>query len=256
MWPRRCFHLSIHPIPSTLKYIFIYFASMKTIGIVGGLTWLSTIDYYRLLNQTVNDRLGGVTSAKIILYSLEFGEIKMLTEAGDWDGLATIICNAAKQLEAAGADCLLIGANTMHKLADTVQRSIHIPIIHIAEVTADAIAEKQFKTVALLGTKYTMQLDFYKNKLSEKNIIVIIPEQDDVDFINYSIYNEMGKGIFLPETKAKYITIINKLIAQGAEGVVFGCTEIPILIKQENCSVPVFDTTAIHVKAAVDFALA
>jgi len=223
---------------------------------VGGLTWLSTIDYYRLLNKMVNDRMGGVTSAKIILYSVEFEEIKTLTQADEWDAIATIICNAAKSVEKAGADCLLIGANTMHKLADTVQQSVDIPLIHIAEVTAGAIVAKQLKTVALLGTKYTMQLDFYKNKLADKNIAVIIPGQDDIDFINDSIYNEMGKGIFLLETKARYITIINGLIEQGAEGIVLGCTEIPILIKQEDCSVPVFDTTAIHVKAAIDFALA
>ena len=228
---------------------------MKTIGIIGGLTWLSTIDYYRLINQAINEKNGGVSSARIILYSVEFSEIKTLTEAGDWDGIAVIICNAAKGVEQAGADCLLIGANTMHKIAATIQQEINIPLIHIAEVTADAITKQQLKKVALLGTKYTMQLDFYKDKLAAKNINTIIPPQKDIEYINNAIYTEMGKGIFLPETKARFITIINALIEDGAEGIVLGCTEIPILIKQADCSVPVFDTTAIHVKAAVNFAL-
>lgn len=229
---------------------------MKTIGIIGGLTWLSTLDYYKLLNQMMNDKLGGVSSAKIILYSVEFAEIKMLTQAGQWDGIAAIMCNAAKKIEKAGADCLLIGANTMHKIADEIQASVKIPVIHIAEETAKEISLKQLKTVALLGTKYTMQLDFYKNKLMDKNIAVMIPDNDaDIEFINDAIYNEMGKGIFLRETKERFINIIDALIKRGAEGIVLGCTEIPILIKQEDSSVPVFDTTNIHARAAVTFAL-
>ncbi len=230
---------------------------MKTIGIIGGLTWLSTIDYYRLLNQSVKNINGGVSSARIILYSVEFGEIKTLTEAGDWDGIASIICKAAQGLQQAGADCLLIGANTMHKIANKIQAAITIPIIHIAEATAAAITQQQLTTVGLLGTKYTMQLDFYKDKLAAKNITTIIPsDEDDIEFINYAIYNEMGKGIFLPETKKRFVTIINKLVESGAQGIILGCTEIPILIKQDDCTVPVFDTTAIHVKAAAEFALA
>ncbi len=229
---------------------------MKTIGIIGGLTWLSTVDYYTLLNKMVNEKLGGVSSAKIILYSVEFAEIKMLTQSDQWDGISAIICDAAQKLERAGADCLLIGANTMHKLADEVQASVKIPVIHIAEETAKAVALKQLKTVALLGTKYTMQLDFYKNKIASHSINVIIPDNtDDIEFINNAIYNEMGKGIFLPETKERFIKIIDALIQRGAEGMVLGCTEIPILIKQEDCNVPVFDTTKIHAAAAVEFAL-
>ncbi len=228
---------------------------MKTIGIVGGLTWLSTIDYYRLLNQGVNEKLGGVSSAKIILHSVEFAEIKKLTVAGEWDGIAAILIKAAQGLERAGADCLLIGANTMHKIADTIQQAINIPIIHIAEATADAVNKKQLSKVALLGTKYTMLLDFYKTKLAAKNITTIVPGAEDITFINDSIYEEMGKGIFLPETKARYIPIINKLVEQGAQGIVLGCTEIPIIIKQSDSPVPVFDTTSIHVNAAVKFAL-
>lgn len=228
---------------------------MKTIGIIGGISWLSTAEYYKLLNQMVNERLGGVNAAKIIIYSVNFGEIKMLTEADDWDGIAAIMCEAARQLEKAGADCLLIGANTMHKIADEIQAVVKIPVIHVAVVTADAIKKKNLQTVALLGTKYVMQQDFYKNKLAQQGISTIIPEQYDIDYINNAIYTEFGKGIFLPETQKRFLQIIDKLSVQGASGVIFGCTEIPLLIQPEDCSIPVFDTTLIHAIAAVDFAL-
>jgi aspartate racemase len=236
-------------------FSFFIFVVMKTIGIIGGITWLSSLDYYRILNQLVLERSGCADSAKIILYSLNFGEIKPLVEAGSWDDIATIACDAAKKLEQAGADCILIGANTIHKIADNIQQSVNIPVIHIAEVTASAIVQQQLKTVALLGTKYTMQLDFYKDKLLEQNIHTIIPAEEDIEYINAAIFNEMGKGVFLPETKERFIQIINQLINKGAEGVILGCTEIPILIKQKDCPVPVFDTTMLHAKAAVDFAL-
>ena len=228
---------------------------MKTIGFIGGLTWLSSMDYYRLLNQLTNEKMGGVSSCKMLMYSVEFEEIKTLTVAGDWDGIAAIICKVAQTLEQAGADCILIGANTMHYIADKVQASIHIPLIHIAEVTATAIASKGLNTVALLGTKYTMQLDFYKNKLAVKNIRTIIPNEADIEYINDAIYNEMGKGIFLQERKERFVQIINNLQQQGAEGVVLGCTEIPILIKQTDVDIPVFDTTLIHVQAAIKFGI-
>ena len=226
---------------------------MKTIGIVGGTTWLSTVDYYRLLNQAINEKFGGVTSAKIVLSSLNFEEIKQLVEKYDFDGIANILVPAAVSVEKAGAHCMVLAANTMHKVADSVQQAITVPLIHIGEATADAVKAAGITTVALLGTKYTMQLDFYKNKLAEKGIATIIPNEEDIEYINDSIFKEMGKGIFLPSTKNGYINIINKLIAQGAEGIILGCTEIPILIKQEDCIVPTFDTTAIHVKAIIDF---
>ena len=229
---------------------------MKTIGLIGGITWLSTLDYYRQINQLVIEEAGGVTSAKIILHSLEFGEIKMLTEANRWDDLATLITTTAQKIEEAGADCILIGANTMHKIADQVQANINIPLIHIAEATAKVIVQKQLRKVALLGTRYTMQLDFYTNKLSSFGITTIIPaSEEDIAYINNAIYNEMSKGIFLPKTKTQFLKIIQQLIAEGAEGIILGCTEIPILIKQADCSVPIFDTTYIHTKAAVDFAM-
>jgi aspartate racemase len=228
---------------------------MKTIGIIGGLTWYSTVEYYKLLNELVNERLGGAHAAKIILHSVDFAEIKVLTEQQDWKSIAAIICKAAQGVELAGADCLLIGANTMHNIADEVAAAINIPVIHIAEATATVIKNKGLKKVALLGTKYTMQMDFYKKKLAAKNIETIIPGSNDIEFINNSIYSEFSKGIFLPETKQQYLRIIDGLIQQGAEGFILGCTEIPILIKQEDCAVPVFDTGLIHSTAAVDFAL-
>ena len=229
---------------------------MKTIGLIGGITWLSSLDYYRLLNEKINERLGGVEAGKIILYSVNFAEIKLLTEEGRWDEMAKLMTDAAQKLEQAGADCVLIGANTMHKIADEIQQGITIPLIHIAEVTVQQIKKQGLQTVALLGTKYTMQLDFYKNKLSAQDITTIIPDEDEIEMINTAIYTEMGKGVFLPATKQKFLTIINKLVDRGAEGIILGCTEIPILIKQEDCQVPVFDTTQIHATAAVEFALA
>lgn len=228
---------------------------MKTIGIIGGITWYSTLDYYRLLNEMVNKRLGDAHAAKLLLSSLDFAEIKNLTEKKDWDSIATIMCREAKILENSGASCLLIGANTMHHVADKVQASIAIPLIHIADAVANVIKPMGLKKIALLGTKYTMQMDFYKDKLLNHGISTIIPGEKDIEFINQSIYTEFSKGIFLPETKKRYLEIINTLVDAGAEGIILGCTEIPILIKQEDCIVPVFDTTAIHVKAAVDFAL-
>lgn len=228
---------------------------MKTIGIIGGITWYSTLDYYRLLNEGVNKKLGGSHAAKIILNSLDFAEIKVLTEKQDWDGIAVIMCKAAKAVQAAGAACVIIGANTMHNIADKVQAAINIPLIHIADAVGEAVKNKKLKRVALLGTKYTMQMDFYKNRLAAYGISTIVPSDNDIEFINHSIYTEFSMGIFLPETKKQYLLIIDRLTGQGAEGIIFGCTEIPILIKQSDCTVPVFDTAFIHSMAAIDFAL-
>jgi aspartate racemase len=228
---------------------------MKTIGLIGGLTWFSSIDYYRLLNQKVNEQLGGDEAAKIILNSVNYGEIKKLTIAGNWKGIASIICEAARKTEGAGADCILLGANTMHHIAEEVAASVNIPLIHIADAVGKAIIKKGLKKVALLGTKYTMQFDFYKTKLASYNITTLIPDETDVEIVNNRIYDELGKGVFRDETRQEYLSIINKLIQQGAEGVILGCTEIPLLIKQEHSPVSVFDTTLIHAEAAVEFAL-
>ena len=228
---------------------------MKKIGLIGGLTWVSTLEYYRLLNELVNDRQGGSEAAEIILYSVNFGPIKKMTEAGDWNTISAIICNAARVVEKAGADCLMLGANTMHKIAPEIQASISIPLIHIATITAHAINKQNMNRIALLGTKYTMQLDFYKNALAKYGIETLVPGEKDIEFINTSIYTELGKNIFLPATRQQYVEIINKLAGRGAEGVILGCTEIPMLIKQTDSSIPVFDTTKLHAVAVVEFAL-
>ena len=228
---------------------------MKTIGIIGGITWLSSADYYRLLNEKINLRLGESNAAKLILYSVNFEEIKKLTFAGDWNAISRIVCDIAKKLELAGADCLLIGANTMHKIAADIQAAVSIPLIHVAVQTGAAIHKKGLKKVALLGTRYTMEMNFYPDKLSESGITTIIPDGEDRQYIHDAIYNEMGKGHFLAATKERILSIISKLTAAGAEGIVLGCTEIPILIKQEDCAAVLFDTTDIHATAAVDFAL-
>jgi aspartate racemase len=228
---------------------------MKTIGLVGGLTWHSSLDYYRYINQQVNERLGGDEAAQIILYSVNYGVIKERTQAGDWKTIAGIICQAARNTELAGADCLLLGANTMHHIAEEVAAAINIPLIHVADAAADAILEKGITTVALLGTKYTMQFDFYKNRLAARGIATLVPSANDMEIINQGIYEELGKGILRPETKQQYLAIIEKLIQNGAGGVILGCTEIPLLIKQADCQVPVFDTTLLHATAAVEFSL-
>lgn len=229
---------------------------MKPIGLIGGLTYVSTIEYYRHLNEISNKKLGGVDTAEIIMHSVNFGLIKKLTEANDWNELAIQMRKAATELEKAGAGCVLIGANTMHKIADEVQAAIKIPVIHIAEAAAKEILLHGLKTVGLLGTKYTMQLGFYSDHLAKYGIATIIPEQNDIDYINYTIYNEFSKNIFSAETKAGYLKIISKLKAQGAEGIIGGCTEIPILLKQDDLDIPLFDTAKIHSAAGVEYVIA
>ncbi|MEP7108181.1 MAG: aspartate/glutamate racemase family protein [Ferruginibacter sp.] len=227
---------------------------MKTIGLIGGSSWYSTIDYYRIINETVNLRTGNNSSAKILLYSVNFREIVELTEKGDWDGIAKILCDAARRLELAGAECLLLCANTMHIVAEEVQEAISIPLIHVADVTLKAILGKNYSGVLLLGTKYTMLGGFYSKRLGAHGIKTFIPEGKALEFINATIYNEFGKGIFLPATKMMYLDIIRDFIPMGAQGVILGCTEIPILLKQEDCSIPLFDTTQLHAVSGVDFA--
>ena len=228
---------------------------MKPIGLIGGLTYVSTIEYYRFLNEITNEKLGDAEAAIIIMYSVNFGEIKTLTEAEDWDNISIMMGDAAKKIENAGAACILLGANTMHKIADEVQASIKIPIIHIAEAVAKVIHGNGLKKVGLLGTRYTMQLRFYRDHLSKYGIETIIPGQDDVEFLNYTIYNEFSKNIFSEETKAAYLAIISKLKQRGAEGIILGCTEIPTLIKQSDCDIPLFDTVKIHSEAAVKYVI-
>ena len=228
---------------------------MKPIGLIGGLTYVSTIEYYRCLNQLANEKLGGAETVEVIMHSVNFGEIKKFTEANDWKSLLKIMSKAALELETAGAGCLLIGANTMHKIADEIQSAIKIPVIHIAEAVAKDILRNGLRKVGLIGTKYTMQLGFYTDHLAKYGIETIIPEQADIDFINYTIYNEFSRNIFSAETKATYLKIISKLKVQGIEGIIGGCTEIPILISQSELDIPLFDTVKIHATAGVEFVL-
>lgn len=229
---------------------------MKTVGLIGGTSWVSTIDYYKYINQMVNEKLGGVSSAKLFLYSLDMEVLLKFGSTNDWKGLANFLSAIAKKLETAGAEAIIICANTPHIVADVIQQNIKIPIIHIAEETAKEIVKHQIKTVALLGTKITMEQNFFKKRLLKYGIESIVPEEADREFIHTSIFAELGKGIFSSETKKKYLDIISKLQSSGAEGVILGCTEIPMLIKQEDCAINFFDTTLIHAKAAVEFALA
>ena len=228
---------------------------MKTIGIIGGTTWVSTADYYTLFNQKVNKALGGNHSARVILYSVDFDDVMTFKAEGRDDALKKMMLEAANLLDYAGAECLLLGANTMHMMADFIQERITIPLIHIGEETAKVIAAKGLKKVALLGTKVTMEKDFFHNKLTEYKIESITPGDDDRDFINNSIFTEFSKEIFTEETRARYTEIIAKLVQEGAEGIILGCTEIPILLKQKDFDIPLFNTTEIHANAAVKFAL-
>jgi len=228
---------------------------MKTIGLIGGISWYSTIDYYRIINEAVNKKLGNYSSAKILLYSVNYEEIVTLTYQGDWTGIEKIIGGAAKNLQNAGADCILLCANTMHIIADKVQSLIDVPLLHIADVIVKAIAEKQIKKVLLLGTKYTMQADFYASRLNRNGVDVVIPNLDEMEAVNDTIYNELGKGELLASTKKMYVDIINKYIGVGIQGVILGCTEIPLLIKQDDCLTPVFNTTVLHAIAGTNFAL-
>jgi aspartate racemase len=230
-------------------------ALMKTIGLVGGTGWISTVEYYRIINEETNRRLGGLEFARCALYSVNFGDIWRFEEKRETEGIFSLMLTAAKKLESIGADCILLCANTMHMHADRVEKEISVPLIHIAKATGAQILKKSMKTVGLLGTRPTMELDFYTKKLAEQGITVIVPEKDERVFIQRIINSELLRGIFLPESKQRFLDIIQKLRSQGAEGVVLGCTEIPLLIKQEDIDVPLFNTTVIHSQAAVDFAL-
>ena len=223
---------------------------MKTIGLIGGMSWESTVTYYQIINETIKEQLGGFHSAKILLYSVDFAEIETYQASGAWDKSANVLAEAAENLQRAGADFIVICTNTMHKVAPQMAERIRIPILHIAEVTAEELTKQNIRRVALLGTKYTMTQDFYKDKLVEKGIEVLIPDADDVETVNHIIYDELCLGKILPESKKRYLEIIDKLADQGAEGVILGCTEIGLLIRQADTMLPVFDTTQIHARQA------
>lgn len=229
---------------------------MRTIGLIGGMSWESSAEYYRILNQGVRDRLGPTASARCLLWSFDFSEVEALQHRGDWDGLAAMMVDAARRLEGAGAELLLICTNTMHRLAPAVEASVRIPLLHIADPTAERIGMAGLGTVALLGTRFTMEQDFYKGRLSERHgLTVIVPNEEDRATVHRVIYEELVAGRVLPASRQAYRAIIARLIARGAQGVILGCTEIMLLIGQEDSPVPIFDTTALHAAAAVERAI-
>jgi aspartate racemase len=229
---------------------------MKVIGLIGGMSWESTAEYYRIMNQTVKERLGGLHSAKILLYSVNFNEIATLQTEGKWQEATRFMCDAAQRLERGGADCVLICTNTMHKMAPEVQSSVTIPLLHITDTTAREIKKRGIKRIALLGTKYTMEEDFYKGRLvADYGLDVVIPPEDGRTIVNRVIYEELCLGKVEEESRNQFQQIIHDFNTGGVEGVILGCTEISLLINQEYSPLPLFDTTAIHAQAAVDFAL-
>jgi aspartate racemase len=230
---------------------------MKTIGLIGGMSWESSAEYYRIINQTVQERLGGLHSAQCILFSFDFQEIEHLQHQGAWEQLTELMIRAAQRLEGADAELLIICTNTMHKMAEEVQSSVSIPLVHIADATAKAVIEKGLDKVALLGTRFTMEEDFYKKRLREKyELEVIIPSESNREVIDNVIYTELCRGILHQSSREQFKAIIEKLASNGAQGVILGCTEIPLLIGQRDAEIPLFDTTRIHAQAAVEMALA
>ena len=228
---------------------------MKTIGLIGGMSWESTVTYYKIINETVKEKLGGLHSAKCILYSIDFQEIEECQANGNWEKSGEILGEAANNLEKAGADFIVICTNTMHKVINQIKEKISIPILHIAEMTAEKILEKGLKNIALLGTKYTMEQGFYKSKLIEKGINVIIPDKNDIEIINKVIYDELCLGTINSNSKKKFLEIVDKLRSKGAEGIILGCTEIGLLIKNEDTDVPLFDTAVIHAEEAAIYSI-
>lgn len=223
---------------------------MKTIGLIGGMSWESTTTYYQIINQTIKRELGGLHSAKCILYSVDFAEIEECQANGKWDKSAEILSAAARNLETAGADFVVICTNTMHKVVPQIQNHINIPILHIADATAETLIQQNIKTVALLGTKYTMTQNFYKERLTSKGLSVMIPSEEEVETVNSIIYNELCMGITSDSSRKVYSGIIERLKDTGAEAVILGCTEIGLLVGKKDSALPVFDTTIIHAQKA------
>ncbi|MEB9879244.1 aspartate/glutamate racemase family protein [Bacillus cereus] len=228
---------------------------MKTIGLIGGMSWESTSEYYRIINEEIKERLGGLHSAKCLINSVDFEEIERCQSSGDWDGAGEILGNAAYSLQKGGADFIIICTNTMHKVVGKIKAKIDIPVLHIADATAKEIKRKDIQKVGLLGTKYTMEQDFYKSRIEEHDIKVIVPSEKNRKEINKVIYTELCLGKIVSQSREYYKRVIEELVQKGAQGIILGCTEIGLLIKQENVSVPIFDTTHIHVIEAVKVAL-
>jgi aspartate racemase len=229
---------------------------MKTLGLIGGMSWESTVPYYRQINQRVNQRLGGLHSAKIILYSVDFQQIEALQRSGDWQQAGLLLAEAAQALHRAGAEGLVLCTNTMHKVASAITAASPLPLLHIADATAQQIRQQGLRRIGLLGTRFTMEQDFYKARLAEQGIDVLIPEQAERDLVHQVIYQELCLGHIKAESRLAYQRIIADLVAAGAEGVILGCTEIGLLVQPDDAAVPLFDTTAIHARAAADWMLA
>jgi len=228
---------------------------MKTIGLIGGMSWESSAEYYRLLNEQVKQKLGGLHSATCILYSVDFQQIEYFQARGQWDQAGNVLAQAAHSLEKAGADFIVICTNTMHKVIDIIESAISIPILHIADATAKQIKEVGLQKIALLGTMYTMEQAFYKSRVEGFGIEVIVPDHNTRKEVNRIIYEELCMGSIIPNSKSYYSHVINELVQAGAQGVIPGCTEIGLLIQQQDVNVPVFDTTVIHAQAAVSMAI-
>lgn len=229
---------------------------MKTIGLIGGMSWESTIPYYRQINEVIKERLGGLHSAKLILYSVDFHEIEQLQRAGDWDTAGVILAQAAKSLAGAGADFLVICANTMHKVAPVVEAAVAIPLLHVVDVTASAIKQAGYTRVGLLGTRFTMEQPFYRERLMQHGLTVCVPTAQDQDVIHRIIFTELCLGHVQGASRLAYQRIMQTLVEQGAQAIILGCTEISLLVRQADASVPLFDTTVIHANAAAEKALA
>lgn len=225
---------------------------MKTIGLIGGMSWESTVEYYRLINEEIKSRMGGFHSAKCLLYSVDFGEIEHFMRTNQWEKIGRILINAAKNLESGGADFILLCTNTMHKLFEEIQQELHIEVLHIADATSEKVMQNKIENIGLLGTKQTMEQDFYRSRLEQKGIQVLIPNEKDRGIVHQVIFDELCLGKINPESKKEYKRIIEELTTRGAEGIILGCTEIPLLIKKEDSKVPLFDTTYIHAVKAVD----
>ena len=228
---------------------------MKTIGLIGGMSWESTIPYYKIINEFVGKALGGLHNARIILYSVEFGELEQYMTVGEWDKIEKVLADAAMKLQNAGAEVILICTNTMHKMFPQIQEMVDVPMIHIADATADELERCGKKKVALLGTRYTMTEDFYKSRLVKRGFEVYIPDEEDIRLVNDVIFDELCCGIIKNSSRDAYSAIISKLRDKGAEAVILGCTEIGMLIKQDDSVLPVFDTTVIHAESAARYAV-
>lgn len=223
---------------------------MKKIGLVGGISWISTLDYYRFINEGVNAKLGGLNAAECVIYSLNFGEV----QAKSWENSYELLLNACESLKKSGVEGIVLCANTAHLFADRLQKAVNLPIIHIGVETAKAVKKCGYKKAGLLGTRFTMEMDFYRNKLEEYGLEVLIPEARETrDYIQYTLKEELGIGFVNPDTRERYITIVKELVDRGAECIILGCTEIPMLISQPDLTIPVFDTTQIHSEAIVDY---